>query len=312
MNTARHAATTLLLATGCPTGAETGAPVDGCKVCSLRDEHGASVEPILIAEPASLAEGEDAWLDWSELGEDLAGRETDPVEDIVEARLFVFGSTSAEAILEGLAHDTLDQGDVGILAATMPEEPGCALSDFELQGHWIRPETDFVQGSGTWLVELLGGDDVGLRSLALLVPSAQSTVSEFTFTSSSATLEATLDLSAATPVMVAPDANLELEWSNLASSALGGDLSLANIDSLVLTSFLEPQTIPTDLLALDTSANEQWTLDISGATSARLSEMAGERPFPGIDTEHGWLVSLHCGGCDLPIPRFVAALEVAD
>jgi hypothetical protein len=302
--------TALLLLAGCSPDGESGDPGSRAKVVELTPEHSPTLETTLRTTPSTALAERDLWLDWTGLDRDLAGRSMDPATGVTELRLFVFNNLDPEEVIEGLASDSLEQADLGILASQTPQGTGCSLSGFELLGHWILPETDFVPGSGTWLVELLGGDGVGLRSVAVFQPSPQAEGSEIRLDPDSAVLEITADLASTPPTLIPEGADVTVDWSDLEVDALGSGAGLAGVNRAVVARYtLDHSELGARVLELDSLALESWAVELSAERSLSLDQLEGERPFPGVDHHHRWLLSLRCDSCALPVPRLLVPLK---
>ena len=300
------------LAVGCPSSPDSGRPAPGCGSCGITAEHAPAFDVALDAPVVTLAAGADVLLDWSLLDVDLAGRGMDPSSDVADLTLAVFHSLEPQAILEGLASDELPQYDVSLLASQVPAGTSCSLSGFEILGHVVIPHSDFVEGSGTWMVALNGGDGVGLRSLALAIPSEQATATSLVFDPQTASLEASVALGAATPLGVAPGPDVGVDWSGLDRDALGSDQGLALVDRVSLDRYGVPlDELPLSLMELQSLSEARWSGAPSDGQSVRLGDLMGSTSCPGLDREHSWLLSLWCDRCDLPIPRVVVVLELA-
>lgn len=296
---------------GCTVGPETGDSAADAALVAVEAQHGALARATLVSPTSSLAAGRDVRLSWAELSRDLLGHDVVPTVDVVQARLFVFNSLPAESILAGLATESLDQGDVGILAATETAAASCLLSDFELQGHWILPETDFVEGSGTWLVELLDGEAT-LRALSLFEPRADKETSEVAITDDTSSLTVTVDTSVGQPISLPSGGRVTLDWSSLDTDLFGNELTHSGIDRVEFLRVAELPTDPWDLPSLDERILQRWTADVSGGTTLDLDALDGEGDFTVPNGDGATLLALHCGRCTLPIPRFLATLEAAD
>jgi hypothetical protein len=296
----------VLLALGCHPEPEDSTPPAGA-VVELEDANVVPLHSELWTSTVAAAAGADVILDWSGLDVDLAGRALDPAKDVVRARLYVFGTTGPEEILQGLATGQLPQADVGLMAAQELEGTDCALSGFELLGHWVVPGRDFVEGSGTWLVELLGAEGIGLRAVVLLEPTEGGELDTVAVLPGSSSLEVELDLGRAEPVGGVGGADATLDWSAVTTSSLGDPDGLGEVDRLVISRHAAFGEQPASLLALEPEV--RWSMALDGRQSqASLAELEGTEPFEGLDGEHRWLLELACGGCTLPVPALLAEL----
>ncbi len=291
----------VLLALGCHPEPEDSTPPAGA-VVELEDAHVVPLHRELWTCTVAAAAGADVILDWSGLDVDLAGRALDPAKDVVRARLYVFGTTGPEEILQGLATGQLPQADVGLMAAQELEGTDCALSGFELLGHWVVPGRDFVEGSGTWLVELLGAEGIGLRAVVLLEPTEGGELDTVAVLPGSSSLEVELDLGRAEPVGGVGGADATLDWSAVTTSSLGDPDGLGEVDRLVISRHAAFGEQPASLLALEPEA--RWSMALDGGR-ARPPSPSWRAPSPSrgstASTAGSWSWPAAAAPC--PSPR---------
>jgi len=279
----------------------------GCSSCELLDTHSASLQSSLQAESVALVEGSDARLDWGELQTDMLGR-VDP--QVQEAWLFVFPSLSEEDILQGLAEEALSQSEVSTYMTCTSPKDTCTLSEFVILGHYLVPSSDFLEGTGSWLIALQGTEGQGLHSLAFIRPESDDASAGYSFSDGSAALEAAANFTDAAPLQVAPGVSLELDWSSLTQDPWGREIALSQLDRLALRRFDQtPEDLQERVLELDDLALESWELTPGGSFQASLSDLQGDSEFTGIDAESTWLLGLYCSTCNLPLPHALVVLE---
>lgn len=101
-------------------------------------------------------------LDWSGLTRDLQCHETDPVGDIDNAALMVFPYLNQAEVAVGLAHDTLQQVDLGVYLSYEPgDTTSVSLSQLTFFGTEANIKSEFYPDGATWVVLLSTGTRVG-------------------------------------------------------------------------------------------------------------------------------------------------------
>ena len=294
---------------GARTGDDTG-PVQQtpCDPCILTDAHNYHYAPTLTAPTWTVAPARDLRISWAGLTVDLLGHDLDPTT-LDRALLLVFDGLTAPEILDGMAHDRLDQSQVTIALTCTPKEAGCLLSDFNLAGNHLDVQQYLVEGSGTWVVAPGWTDQAGLASLALFTADDDAGVEdELSIVDGAAALEVQAELAPEGTVAVAEGSQPVVDWSGLTVDALGNPVSLSRFDRLRIGRYdMDAATMEADFLDLELLATETWEVDVTGLTSLPTQEVAG---FPGFTAGPTWVLLLQCSTCMNPAPRFLALVEV--
>jgi len=301
----------LMLACAAPTPDDTVAPPEPCgNPCVLEDADNFSYAADLTVEVQPLREQADATIDWSGLDVDIQGHALDPTTDIDQVRLVMFADHTPEDVADALASDTLQQSDVAAyLVCDAGGRTSCNLSEFGILGSTPGVEEYFLADMGAWLLAAQTFDVPGARGLTFVEPTAGVDDEAAVIDPATADLQATADLTSAAPVLLDAGTDTTLDWSGLTRNGLGDDMQLQRIDLLQVARYdlsaseLEERFFDIEQLALDT-----WTLDVTGETSAVLSDLEEGSPFPGVDAQSTWLLALRCSTCDNPVPRFMTVL----
>jgi hypothetical protein len=305
----------LLLAPGC-TGDDKDsglAPGEPCSVCSLTDESNFSYTSEMNISSVALRAGADATLDWSSLSTDIQGHAAE-ASDVDKLTLLVMKEATQEEVMLGLAGDTLQQSDITLYMLCEPEEIGtestCNLSDFGILNSMLEVEDYFIEGTGTWLIALQSDEVQGALSMVFLEPSDDAEESTADVEDSTASLELDLDLQSLSPILVEAGADTTVDWSDLGTDGLGNSLSIHTLDTIYLARYEQDvsglEAIPFDLW---TQADALWTGDVTGMSSATLSDLAGDVDFEGVESGWTWVLALGCSTCTNPVPRYVTILE---
>ncbi len=289
------------------------APVEPCMACALDDANNFAYTSDLAIGTLAVPEHADATIGWDTLTRDIRGDALDPRADVEEARLVAFRDLPADEIAWRLAHDELDQADVGVYVTCAPSDARCSLSAFGMFGNPIDIQQYFEEGYGTWLLALGERGAAGADALVFLEPRADATAAEVAVTDATSRLDVDVDLRSLAPVVIpAFDDGVTLDWSALTRDGLGDPLDAATIDELWVGRFAEtPAELEQDVFALERLADLAWTLDVAGLDRAALRDLEGEAPFLGIDRQGTWVAALRCRTCTNPAPRVLTFLEPA-
>ncbi len=281
-------------------------------VILLSDDDNYAYSGALQAPSFPIAELSDPVIDFSGLTEDLQCHDLDPVGDIDNAELIVFQHLSEDEVALGLEEDSLLQSDVGIYLSQQPgDATSVKLSDFTLFGTDADIETFFTETSGTWLVVLTTGEEIGLgaRMLLFLDPLAGETSETAVVDDGCSVLDFSADLTSLDPVTVVPSGPWELDWGELTTTGQGQDFVYSDADGVMVGFYegLSPADLEGQFLDLELVATELWTMDIPAGTSASLSGLEG---FTGFTRTDGtWIFALRCSTCPNPAPLFLTVLE---
>ncbi len=298
-------------------GGEEALTADPSGAIVLSDPHNYAYNGALDAPSTTVAELSDITLDFSELVDDLQCHELDPVADIDQAVLLVFPYLTQEEVEEGLSTDSLEQVDLGVyLSQETGESTSVQLADFTFFGTDADIETEFTEGSGTWLVTFATGDSVGVgnRMLAFIEPSASSDVTEVSVTDGCSLLDYTVDITSAEVVPVLADGPWALDWSAITTTGQGTEFVATKVSSLMLAHYadLDVAGVEDNFLDLELIPTDMWTLDHASGTSADLSaatHVDDGSAFPGFSDGDGtWVLALRCVTCPNPAPLVLSVL----
>lgn len=266
-----------------------------------------------------LAERSDATLSWGGLDRDLQCHELDPVADIDNVALLVFPRLSEEEVEDGLSNNNLNQVDLGVYLSYEPEDTTSAsLSQMTFFGTDADIETQFTDGSGTWLMLLTSGTTVGVgaRMIAFLDPTAGATETAAEVDDGCAVLDVDVSLTEMQPLGVLRDGPWPVAWDTLLLTGQGNEFDAGDVDTVMVARFdslslaeLEPQFLDLELLA-----DGLWTIAHDGGTSADLSALVDSDgvAFAGFTDAETWVIALRCSTCPSPAPLFLGALVPVD
>ena len=236
---------------------------------------------------------------WDALSADMLGGPLEASE-VVALQLLVFPQLDLQAVSERIATDSLKQSDVGLFLEATPSDGGVLLDDFALQGNPVGAGQYFEEGSGTWLVNLVGPDDY-LR-FHELVPVDGSEEALAAIDGSEAQIHVDATLAGTLTLDGEVD---EVDWSELTVDGLGGELALHRLDGLTLGHLpeVEPADVESAFDELESMIGTRTDVDVSGQTSVELPELAG------VDDTGTWLLALTCSTCTSPVPRVLVVLQ---
>lgn len=265
------------------------------------------------------ASGVDVGICWDEVVEDIRCHDVDPAADIDNVGLVRLGTLTQAEVEAALATDSLQQAAVTGYVESRNDDGGTCtnLASMSFFGTAIDVPSEYTTEGGTYMLLLTTGTTpgVGARMLAFLEPSAESDVTSVSVPSGCGALDFTVDVDALAPVGVCAEGPWEVDWGDLTTDGLGQEISLGEIDGLMI-GYYEDWTaadLEANFLDLETSARKIWRLDLAGGDEADLSEAVDSdgAPFPGFTNEHGaWVLALTCSRCYSPAPPFLTLLEV--
>jgi hypothetical protein len=305
--------TILLLAACSPTDSLDAVAAPGCVDCLLADENQLQVEPTLIPRTIALEAGADVHFDWSSLSQDVYGRTMSGDEGDSEAWLISSRTSSVADLIDGMAHEALDQSALTLFVTCLSDDPSCLLSEFRLLDGAADVHQRFASSEESWGLVVVNPRDGGLGAVAELVPSRTDAAQEMEVREPS-TLTYVTDLAEADTLKVrAGEPALRMDWSAVTSEALGGRMVPGSADTLFL---MQTSASAADLEAhiydLGAIADRSWSMSLGNTTVADLALLEGETAFTGIDNEGTWVLALQCGGCATPAPRLLTVLEAAE
>ena len=276
-------------------------------VLELADDNNfdCTIDVDIFESPAAAST--DVVFDWSGLTLDMLDQDFSPIEESSSALLVVFQGMTEEEIEDGIANDALSQSSVGLYVTCEPTDARCALSDLALSGTDADVEQYFEADSGIWMVGVLSLQSDGSvqhRKLQFLTPTPQApTLIEMADGQGSFDVDA--DLESMEGIAVSEPFPV-LDWSGLTRNGVGNPLSLHKIDQLIISAYQEDlQNLSGDFIAIESYAEETWTVDVAGHTGVDLAEVEG---FGGLDDTHLWMIGLRCSTCLSPLPSFLGAM----
>lgn len=276
-------------------------------VVDIVDGENVVLDVSLEVELTRLTSGADAALGWASLTEDVLGRPLTACEQVDTVRLYRFDGVSERALLDGLSQDRLS-ADPSAIWSCEPTACGCQLSDFSFVGHPMFPSSHFVDDGSLWMLVLAESSPARRVGLALLAPDADVVADVVDVSDRSTQLQARAKL---TVLAAGEGAALRVDWSQLTVDGWGNPLDHQQLDTFTLDR-VEADARDVELLSLAAASSERWTLAKAGATSVVLSEMVGERLFPGVDGDSSWVFTAGCSTCSLDLPRVAVLLAPED
>ena len=311
---ARGMALAISLTAGC--GDKEEATITECgEPCALTNANQFSYQSELSCRQVSAEPLSNTCLDWSALGTDLQGHAFESSPGITRIRMVVFRNMEWEEFLTGLVSDQLPNSVVALYMTCEPEAGStqCCLDDFGLLGSKPLISQYFEEDSGRWLFVLDTEGIHGARTLACVEPVAGSANELVTIDDESAALDLQVDLQSAAPVVLSSGPDLTLDWTALSVDGLGYELPHQKVDLIQVASYDEDlATLEENFIDLPVLATQIWSADVNGKDSLNLTELEGEEPFPGIDSDHTWLMVLWCSTCENPIPKAIVVLEASE
>lgn len=238
-------------------------------------------------------------VEWSGLGADMLGNPMDPT-DVVGVQLLVFPDMDLDEVSKGVATDTLKQSDVGVFLEAEPTGTQVELQDFGLQGNPVGVDEYFLEGSGTWMLSLVGAEQY-LR-FHHLVPMDDSVETTASITGDAAQIGVTATFAGVVAVSAEHGA---VDWSDITADGLDNELALHRLDSLTLARVpgVSPADIEASFDALDSLIDVRHDYELDGQTSLELPELAE------VDDEGTWLLGLSCSSCTSPVPKVLVVVE---
>ena len=261
----------------------------------------------------------DVTFDWSGLTTDLLGHAMDPATDVDLVWMVQFPNLSEADVVAAILTDSLLQLDVGpyVQFDNDPADTTTALlSEFVFPpDNVIQPETDFVDGSGTWLVRATSGASTN-RMLAFARPTETSENHTFVLGSDAAALDFDADLQSLTPfAFYGEPATYTADWSTLATHANGNDIVLNSLDQLMIARYdgMTLDDIEADFINVDRIASDLYTADVYDVVDYKAdlslaTNSAGEA-FSGFGGGSLWLIALRCTACANPAPPFLTVVH---
>lgn len=243
----------------------------------------------------------DAALDWSGVSQDLLGQPM-AASDVASLQLLQFPDLTLSEFQDAVAVDGLVQSMLGIFAEQPASDDGlCRMDAFAFEDSELGVHEDFLPGTGTWVVVLIGHDGETLRFQALEPTDGGPEVAEV---GTGAQIVPDVTLAPAVPV---DGALTRVDWGDVTQDGLGAALEHHRLDRLTLARVdVEPSELEERFAELDALANPRYDVDLDRTVRFDVQELDG---FDGLDGEGTWLVALSCSTCGSPVPKVLAVLE---
>jgi hypothetical protein len=272
----------------------------------------------------------DITFDWSNATVDMLGRRLDPLADVdmMQLMLWRYGK---DAFLAAINQEELQLGRlIGMgYCDTQRVRTDCRLFDLlSPAGSPIAQDKllEYVDAKAyspeahVWVVMLATGRAFGqgTRLMAFVQPTDGETNDAVHLSNDSTTLSYTADLATLEPVPLPQHTgDVVLSWADdtrLTRNGMGADWVPTYITDVAVGRYVgySIADLQRQFLLLQDLASEQYAahLNVGQEVSlARLTDRAGN-PFPGIDENGIWLLSLTCGSCRNPAPWFLSILQV--
>jgi hypothetical protein len=298
-----------------------------------------SFSSTLTFPPVKVTPKSDLQFDWSAVTADFLGRAVDPKKDLNTILVFVW-DLSLDELQTKLNADTLASRDLTIVPplayATDGNTTSARMLEFMYNGSPIGEDqmvsveqvlsffdpSAYDPATHTYTLMAATGDVLGqgTRMIQSFLVDATSTNTAVTMTEDSTHLEFQADLTSLTPTTIpAGQPNVNLDWSQMTTNALGGDftgVSATKITSAFIGHYNESlsELSGDRFLDLELIATTLFRKTVDTGTSVDLSSFTdGDgKGFAGIDNNGTWLVGLQCGGCRNPAPWYITVLEPCD
>lgn len=263
-----------------------------------------------------LAAGEDVRLDWTGLTRDLQCHEADPVADIDNAALMVFPYLNQAEVAVGLAHDTLQQVDLGVYLSYEPgDTTSVSLSQLTFFGTEANIKSEFYPDGATWVVLLSTGTRVGVgtRTLTFIAPDSDVADESAPIADACEVLDYTVDLEAMAPLSVPTTGPWIVDWTGLTVNGQNGPFDPNKVTEVTVAHFATSvlADLEADFLDLETLADRVWRAEHRSGTTAALSDLRADddgSAFTGFEAGGTWIFAILCATCSIPAPLGLAVL----
>jgi hypothetical protein len=259
--------------------------------------------------------GADIQFQWDDLATDLRG---DPIDagSLSLARFIQLPHlTPGEARARIIAGDLL-QEDLGYeYGIELAGEGSVNLSELDPIRNAMPPVDAFATGSGTWLFLLMTMNRPGAVAMAAVVPSADQELGakvDMDTVPSSVEVGGTFGLATGAPSPALPSA---IDWTALEHTASGSTWAEWQVDALQVARYdtTDLDAIATGLVRGDPPPPDSWMSMVDGTGRLEdLSALGGPTAFTGFTATGTWLITLQCGVCWLPIPRYAGLVTLTE
>ena len=305
-------------------GGTGGAPQCGANVIA-NPANNYSFSSTLTFPPIMVKPDSDLSFDWSAVTQDFLGHDVNPMTDIDQVSVIMWGLT-LEDFQTRLNSEDLAQRDTTTVPVTLFTEKMVTsgnLLEFTLAGNPVLPEevmpyfsaTEYPPADYTYTVMVASGTTIGkgTRMIQAFKLDPASTNTAVAVKDDSTMLEYSVDMEALTPTLVpASTAALTVDWSDMTVNGLGNEFQTTKITRVVLGRYTEtPAELEANFLDLELIAEEIYRGDVRAGTDIDLSTLMSEsgQAFAGIDATSTWVLTLICGDCYNPAPWYLTLLK---
>ncbi len=284
----------------------------GDTIITLTDGNNYTYTGTVDLPTVTTASGVDLDICWDAVTSDIQCHDVVPDQDLNLLSMIRFPLLDEAAMEEKLSNDSLLQSDQSGYVELETNGATCAsLSELSFFGTPVDVASEYTAEIQSYLLTLATGTTtgVGTRAMVLLQPDEASDVTAVSIPAACGILENfSADIESLTAVPIPADGPWIVDWSELTTNGLGNDLSLGNVDGILL-GFYEGASL-TDLqdqfLDLELLATDVWSMELPGSTGADLSDLSG---FTGFEGDGVWVLALTCSTCANPAPLFLTILQ---
>jgi hypothetical protein len=273
----------------------------------------------------------DITFDWSAATVDMLGRKLSPLADVDMLQLMLW-RYSKDAFLTAINRDDLLLGRMVAMGYcdTKRARTDCRFFDLIAPAgtpipqdtllEYVNPKT-YSPDVHVWAIMLATGRmfGQGTRLLAFFQPTEGEPNDQVRLGNDSTALSYTVDLEALEPIQLAPHTgDVVLSWadtSRLTKNGMGAEWVPTYITDITIARYVGYSfaDLERQFLLLQDLAQEQYTARLKTGQEVALAHLAdgAGNPFPGIDENGIWLLSLTCGSCRNPAPWFLSILQTS-
>ena len=283
-------------------------------IVSVNDAQNYSYIGDLILSSTETAEGVDLTFDWSNVENDLQCHGMDASTEVDNVALMVFPNLTQEEVAIELSNDSMQQRDLGayISYENTNEATSANLTDLTFFGTDPEILGEYTEGSGTWMLLLATGTTpgVGSRIIHFIEPKSSSENTEVNVPDGCGMLDFEANLADKDSTPISKEGPWLLDWSGLTTDGRGNEFSHSSVDGIMVGRYesLTPSDLESQFLDLEYIADELWTMELTGGSTADLSDLSGDTPFTDFSGEGTWILALRCSLCSNPAPLFLTTL----
>jgi len=268
-------------------------------------------------------------FDWSEVTQDLRGRDLDPLLDVDQMRVVLFKGVKEDELVQLMSNDSdliryvygavyVDTQNAITSTNLLDLHPPVGDLPDEVLLSYVDTDVYSPQEYSYAVMLAKGGVlSSGFLLIAFIRPDPNETNTRVKFTNDSTKLDYTVDLTSLQKIRLpAGVSNITIKWKDntlITKTANGNDFSPTAITDVMIGHY--PNATSSDLesqfLNIDGIAESIWSKFLDAGTGISLSDLQNEKgePFPGIDPQGTWLFVLRCSSCTSPVPWFLTVLQ---